>query len=222
MFKELKRILKAHEVIWYLINQEQKIQHRDKLLGNLWLLLNPTMMMIVLFFVFNEMRHIEVSFCLYLFSGLLVWDIFVKCMVGCTMCIHHRKELIHKFSMPLGIFPAAVVLHKIYDVICGMVAYAFIFIFIVLCFNHSLRVPWTMLLFPVWLAFFLMMTLGYGFILARIGVYFADIRDILDIFLRLGFFINPVFLKMDWFSPHFQIFYFIVNRFFNSNLLFII
>ena len=96
MFRELKRTFKSYQTIYFLVQQDLKIAHRDKVLGNIWVLLDPLLMMVVLFMVFRHIRHAGPIFVLYLLSGLLAWDVFQKVMRGATLSIRARKQLIHR------------------------------------------------------------------------------------------------------------------------------
>jgi lipopolysaccharide transport system permease protein len=211
MLAEIIRIIKCREIVFYLIDQEQKVLHRDKLLGNVWMLLNPLLMMIVLFWVFKNIRNQPAAFCLYVFTGLLAWDIFSKAIMGCTLCLRARKGLIQKFPLPLAIFPIAVVFRTFYNMVFGVLSYVAMFFFTKFIFLPQLSLSPYIFFLPVWMFFFMLMILGFGFILARIGVYFQDMKDIVEVLLRVGFFLNPIFLHINYFGPSTQPKYFLLN-----------
>jgi ABC-type polysaccharide/polyol phosphate export permease len=211
MFTELKRIYASRNVIRYIIWKEIKTSHRDKLLGNLWSLLDPLLMMLVLFFVFQRIRNATPVFTLYLFTGLIAWEIFSKCLVGSSLCLKRYKPYIHKFPLPLSIFPTAIVLHKLNDFAWGFAAFLLIYLALRWATTYSLPVPAAVALLPVWIVGYLALTLGLCLILARIGVFFNDVADITAILLRIGFFINPVFIDMSHIAPRFHELYFLLN-----------
>jgi len=212
IFREIRQIVRSRRIISYLIHQEIRTAHRDKLLGNVWMLLDPLLMMMVLFLVFRNIRHTNASFCLYLLSGLLAWDIFTKSITGSTNCLRANRGVVKKFPLSLAIFPVYIVLHKIHDVVWGLSAYMLIFVGIRLLSTEALPTPWQVVLLPVWLFFFLLMTLGLCYIVAAIGVFFRDMNDIVSILLRLQFFISPVFIKVQAsFPAHLHKLYFLIN-----------
>lgn len=212
MFKELRRLVRAKEIILYLIVQQLKSSHRDKLLGNIWSLLNPLSMMLVFYFVFHTVRQAPISFMLYFLSGILAWESFSVPMRGTSLALKRRKDLIQKFPVPLGVFPAAIVLQRIYDFLWGFLAYLVIYLALRLFADHSLSFSLAgVALLPIWVFFYLTFTLGVSFIVARLGVLFADMDDITGIILQAGYFLNPVFLDMSYIPAKYHKLYLLLN-----------
>lgn len=209
---EIIRLVRSHQIIMYQVDRYLRTAHRDKVLGNLWTLLDPLLMMLVLFFVFHHVRKASIIFTLYLFAGLLAWDIFSKSITGCTGCLRASKHIAHKFPVPLAVFPVAIVVQKVYDALWGLLAYIVIFIGVRVLSDDPLPIDWRVLLLPIWLFFFLLLTLGFGLIVARVGVLFRDMTDIVAVLLRMGFFANPIFITVQEHIPaHLHRQYFLLN-----------
>ena len=138
MFQRIKQLIKSREIVYYLIWREIKTSHRDKFLGNLWMLLDPLLMTMVLYFIFQKLRARGDIFCLYLLLGLLGWSVFQKSVGASTNCLRANKGVIHKFPLPLVIFPAAIVLHKVFDIAWGLIA----FLVLVWIYHESFRLKW--------------------------------------------------------------------------------
>jgi len=194
VWSEIRKIYACREVIWNLTSHELKAAHRHKLLGNLWALLDPLLMMLVLFFVFSGLRKMGYDYALYIFSGLIAWEFFARNLLNATNCIRRQKSLIYKVPIPMGVFPIATMLRQFNDFLWGLVA----FIFMKFFSEAPLESYFYILLFPLLFFFFCMFTLGISFIIASLGVFFLDIVNIMGVLIRLGFFLNPVFWPMEW------------------------
>jgi ABC-type polysaccharide/polyol phosphate export permease len=83
-----------------------------------------------------------------------------------------------------------------------------------------LVIPWRMLFLPAWLFFYLLFTLGCAMILARIGVFFRGMANTLAVIIRIGFFVNPIFLTLNTIPQNFQKWYLLVNPLAGMMLIF--
>lgn len=189
MWAEIKRIFSYRVIITHLAGTELKAAHRHKFLGNLWALLDPLCMMVVLFFVFYHMMHRSYEYALFLFSGLIVWDFFMNNITNAATCIRRQKVLIHKVPLPMGIFPIATMLRLLNDFAWGVLA----FIIMKLFTQVPIQSYATLLLLPVLLFFYCIFILGVSYIIAFLGVFLLDMPNVLGFVLRLGFFVNPIF-----------------------------
>lgn len=195
MWNELKRVWGCRDVLFHLTSSDLKAAHRHKLLGNLWALLDPLLMMLVLYFVFAHLRAREKGpeFALYLLSGLIVWNFFTHNLTQSPSVIRRQKSLIHKVPLPMTLFPLSNMLRHLHDLKWGLAAYAAIKLFTQAPVDSFVHFVW----FPIILVFFCLFTLGLSLIFACLGVFLVDVTNILAVALRLGFFLNPIFWTMN-------------------------
>jgi len=89
------------DLIWTLTISDLKVKYQNSILGFGWSLLNPLLMMLVLYAVFiNIFRVSQENFALYLLVGLIVWRFFA---IGTTMAmssITGRPALVTKIYIP--------------------------------------------------------------------------------------------------------------------------
>lgn len=211
LLHELKKLYDSRAIVQQIIGQYLKTAHRDKVLGNVWMLLEPLAFMLVLWAVFVKLRHSSIAYALYVLSGLIAWDIFQKSVVASALCLRANRNLIHKHPIPMTVFPTAIVLHKIHDFLWGFLAYCLLFFIFRFFSDEALPVPILTVMLPIWLIGYLMMTLGCAFIVSSVGTFFRDTADIVTILMRLGFFLNPVFLGMDMIPAGIHKYYFLLN-----------
>ena len=77
MTKYIENFMKFRPLLNELVSRDIKIKYRRSVLGVLWTLLNPLLMMIVLSIVFSNLFKFDVeNFPLYLLSGQVIFNYF--------------------------------------------------------------------------------------------------------------------------------------------------
>lgn len=163
-----------------------KNNHRDKLLGLLWTLLDPLMMMLVYLFLVMIVFHNRVhQFPIYLYTGLIAWRYFSLSCTSASTCFKNNRALILASSFPRVIIPLSVVLSSAYDFIFSAIVLVFLYLI--------LQVPISFLVVFVPLVFLLqtLFNLGWAMMIAVIGVRFTDLSNILTFVMRLGWYLSP-------------------------------
>lgn len=189
-FKKYKPLLKE------LVTRDLKVKYRRSILGYLWSLLNPLLMMAVMTLVFSYMFRFDIpNFPLYLICGQTLWSFFNE---STTMAMHSilaNGSLIRKVYIPKFIFPISRVLSSFVTMSFSLVA-----ILIVMLLT---RVPLTpaLLLFPVPLAFLLLFSMGIGMVLSALSVYFRDIVHLYGVVTLAWMYLTPIFYPVSALPP---------------------
>src|SRR5215467_397856 len=86
--KELIRsTLRYRELIWALALKELKLRYKRSVLGFLWALLNPALMMAVLTIVFSTILRFNIPhYAIFLLSVLLPWTFFSQSLSYAAEC----------------------------------------------------------------------------------------------------------------------------------------
>lgn len=189
---QARALFRRRETIRFLTISGLQAGHRDKVLGNLWSLLDPLLFMAVYYFVFGVLFNLagagrRLDFLLYIFAGIVGFR-FADGVVGQAVnCIRANRGIIHQTNVPKGVFPVSIALARFYDFLCGVLVLMVIILLVG-------RVPGLqILLVPVLLGLFLIMVLGLSFISADIGVFFVDANNVITVFMRLMFYLSPIF-----------------------------
>src|SRR5271157_3762924 len=89
------------ELIWALALRELKIRYRRSVLGFMWALLNPALMMAVLTLVFSTIMRFPIPhYAVFLLSVLLPWTFFSQALAYGVESIVSNGDLIKKVSLP--------------------------------------------------------------------------------------------------------------------------
>jgi lipopolysaccharide transport system permease protein len=167
-------------------------------------MLNPLMMLIVLYFVFSNVFKQQQNFAVYMLIGLLAWRFFSIGTMSALNSIVGRPSLVTKIYIPRQILTLSTVLSSL---ISSMLEFI-VLIPILIILGAGLQI--TILLFPVVQVLFFFIIYGLALLLASTYVYFRDLNQIWDVLLQLGMFLSPIVYPLS-IIPDKYVFFYMLN-----------
>src|SRR5947209_9661904 len=110
MLELVRDTYRYRELIWALALKELKIRYKRSVLGFLWALLNPMLLMLVLTLVFSTVMPIKIPqghYAIFLLSVLLPYTFFSQSLTYAAESIVGNGNLIKKVAVPKLVFPMA-------------------------------------------------------------------------------------------------------------------
>ncbi|TWA82805.1 lipopolysaccharide transport system permease protein [Azospirillum brasilense] len=178
-----------------LVRREIESRYRGSLLGVVWALLTPILMLAVFTFVFSVVFQArwggstggKGEFALILFAGLIVFNMFSEALNRSPSLVLENPSYVKKVVFPLEVLPWVMVLSSLFQVAISLG--------ILLLFHLAVigLPPLSVLFLPlVWLPL-LLLCLGTGFLFGALGVYLRDLRSITPVASQLLMFLSPLF-----------------------------
>ena len=193
---DARELTRFWPVLQNMVTQELRIRYQRSVLGFLWTLINPILMMIVLTAVFSQLMGMDwKTYAVYLFAGMLPWGLFSGGLTECSNSIVANESLIRKIYLPKLIFPLAKVLINLTTCVLSLVALYFVIWLLGSQFSTA------MLLLPVAIALLTAFTLGLGLILAVSNTFFRDTSHLIGVILQAWYFATPVIYEMSKLGP---------------------
>lgn len=189
-----------------LIIRDFKVKYKRSVLGILWSLLYPLLTMAVMAVVFSQMFKFNVegvNYLVYLLTGLVIFNYFNEASTGAMSSVVSNFSLINKVYIPKYIFPLSKVLFVSINFLLTLIPLLFIILFTgegdTKCYIniYYLVLPYVFLCL---LAF----TLGSGFILSTVSIFFRDMFYIYGVIITLWNYLTPVFYDISMLSPTVQ------------------
>ena len=179
---------KNMNVVFELVRRDLKKKYRGSVLGIIWSLLNPLLMMIVLTIVFsNVFRFDTKNYPLYLITGQVLFGFFSEATSISRLSIISNFSLIKKIYVTKWLFPFSSVTFSFVNAIFSLIA-----VFIIVCFTGG-KFYWSYLLIPVVYIYLFVFSLGIGLILASVTVFFRDMMYLYNVFLTILMYLTPIF-----------------------------
>jgi len=177
-YRELIRILTVSDL---------KVKYQSSVLGFAWSLLNPLLMMLVLYFVFSNVFMMrENNFALYLLIGIISWRFMANGTMSSLSAIVGKPSLVTKIYIPRQVLVLSTVLSSF---ISSLLEFLVLVPLLVLL---GAGLSATILVFPlIHIAYFLVVY-GISLALASLYVYYRDLNQIWDVLLQIGFFLSPI------------------------------
>lgn len=176
-----------------LARRDLEARFRGSFLGLVWLLGAPLASLTVFAFVFSRVfssRWPNVddpkSFALILFTGLIIYAAFAENLQRATGLILENPSYVKKVAFPLEVLPWSAVAASLGTAISSTLILLVFYLFFL-----GLP-PVTALWAPLIVAPLLLMTVGLSFILATMGVFLRDLRQMMPIITQLLMFLGPV------------------------------
>jgi ABC-type polysaccharide/polyol phosphate export permease len=176
------------ELVKNLVLKDLKLKYRGSVLGFMWSLLNPLMMIGVYAVAFTYILNNRVeNFVFLLLLGILPWGFFVGSANMATGAIIDSGSLMKSVRFPPAILPIATVLFNLAQYLLTIVVFLPV---MMLLYRIPLAGP--MLLYPIFLGLQVLFTMGVALLLAAGTAFFRDIRHLLEIALSIMFWLTPI------------------------------
>ena len=185
--------VKYRALINQLVQRDIKTKYRRSVLGLLWTVLNPLLMMTVLSIVFSYFfsRYGDVeNFPVYLLCGQVIFNFFNESTSIAMGSIVHSGELIKKVYVPKYLFPITKVMSSGVNLLSSMIA-----LVIVMVATRS-RVTPTVLLAVFPLLYILLFSTGVSLFLSAAAVSFRDLMHLYSVVTTAWMYLTPVIYPM--------------------------
>lgn len=195
-------LMQYRDLIWNLTITDLKIKYQSSVLGFAWSLLNPLLMMLVLYFVFsNVFRFTQEHFALYILVGLIAWRFLANGTSVAMMSIVGKPSLVTKIYIPRQILVLSSTLSSFISSIlefCVLIPLLFIF---------GANITPYVLFFPIVHVIFFFIVYGLSLMVAAMYVYYRDLTQIWEVVIQIGFFLSPIVYPISMIPAQYLPFY---------------
>lgn len=182
-----------------LVTREVKRKYARSYLGIVWSVLNPLMSMAIMSMIFSTMfrRSIE-NFPIYYLTGNIFWQMFSGATNSAMTALVDNKTLLMKVKMPKQTF----VLARVYTALTnfGYTCIAYLLMLVI----FRIELSWTIVLFIFPVIFTLLFSMGIGYLLSILYVFFGDIKHLYSVVLTLWMYLCAIFYPVTQLSEQMQ------------------
>jgi len=130
------------------------------------------------------------EFALILFAGLIVFNLFAECFNRAPGLILANANYVKKVVFPLELLPWVIMGSALFHVAISLFVWF-------IAFTIFVGVPHiTAFMLPLVLLPFIMLTMGFTWLLASLGVFLRDIGQIIGIVTTAIMFLSPLFFPV--------------------------
>ncbi|ASK62146.1 teichoic acid ABC transporter permease [Virgibacillus phasianinus] len=196
---------------FYLIKRlsayEIKNQNKNNYLGMAWEVINPSVQILIYWFVFGALRDrnpieivpgMEVPFINWLLAGFILWIFFYQATIQGSKSIYTRLRMLSKMNFPMSIIPNFVIFSKFY-------IHLFMLMIAVIIFQltgYYVNIYYFQLVYFLFATFCLIFSISL--ITSTLSTIIRDVHMFLNSTLRMGLYLSgvlwPITILQDF--PH--------------------
>lgn len=185
-----EEIWRYNELFYFFTWRDIKIKYKQTLLGFLWAILQPLLMMLIFTFFFGRALAIPTQglpYPVFVFSGLLLWTMFASGMTNASNSMVNNALIIKKIYFPRIIIPVSSILVALFDFVIAFLLFSVILIYYQQPISLDALIYW-----PLAVLLTAVATLGPGCLLAALNVKYRDFRYVIPFLVQILFFLTPI------------------------------
>lgn len=184
------------EFLKNLVVRDLKVRYRNSVLGFIWSLLNPLLMMAVFSIVFGVLLQQGIpNYPIFILVALLPWNFHSASVMGSVNSIAGNGHLVKRVYFPREILPVSLVLSNLVNFLLALPV-----LFLIKLVLGSPFSGWILLL-PLIVVLQTMFLSGVCLFVSSVNVYLRDTEVIVDVFMLAWFFLSPIVYNMEQLSP---------------------
>lgn len=205
MFKNLKLMIEKNSFLFEeLVKRDFKKKYKRTILGFLWSMLSPLMMLGVISFVFSQFfgRTIE-YYVLYILAGQIVFAYFSESTNTGMVSLLNNASIFSKINVPKFLF----VLSRNISALINFLLTVLIFFCFVFAYGIEPRLLMLLIIYPI--ICLIIFNYGIGLILSALFIFFRDMQYLYSLLLQVVMYGSAIFYSIDMLSKSYQtVFYF--------------
>ena len=185
----LRELGRGVDIGLHLCRLELALRHRGSVLGWLWSLGPPLLLLVATYFLFTRIIPLEIeNYPVFLLTGILAWSWFARSLTEGTGSLEARRDLVLRPGFATELLPLAVVIVALVDYLLALP------ILLVATATTTGLHP-TIALLPLLLLIQLVLSVGLALAMAPLQILVRDMRQFATLAVTLGFWFTPVFYR---------------------------
>ena len=169
-----------------------RMRYRRSVLGFVWSLLNPLLVMMVISVVFSLIFKQEIrTFSLYIFSGLAPWGYISSSILGGCQALINGEGFMKKVYVPKLLFPLIFVSTETVNFLFSIVS------LYILALLFGATLSWKIIFLPLIILIIFIFNFGWAILFSVITVYFRDFSQIMAVVFQALFYVIPIVYPLE-------------------------
>lgn len=190
-------VIRSRALLYDLFWKDLRAKYRRAVIGLLWAVLQPVLMMLILTFVFGYLLRdlmagrtggSEHTYAVFLLAGLVPWQFLVVGLTGATQSLVANQDLIKKVYFPRETVPLSAVLYSVVNFGIGFVTFLVVLSVLEGPGTLGLGLVFAPLVFLVQLV----LITGLSLLCSALNVLYRDVAYMVEVALTFGFYATPI------------------------------
>ena len=186
----MRRLYVNRGLIWQLALHDLRARYAATLVGSVWAIVNPVVVILVFWFVSTYGLRITFQtgppYFLVLFCGLIPWMMFNEALTGGAASVLNHQYLVRKIAFPLEILP-------IVNIVSATIVHGFLLALLVIILLVSGIHPTLHILQALYfLLALVVLATGLAWAFAALNVFNRDVGQALGAIMTVWFWMTPI------------------------------
>jgi ABC-type polysaccharide/polyol phosphate export permease len=184
---ELRDLVQHRHLARQLIHRDLTIRYKRSVLGFLWTMLHPLLMMLIFLVVFSNLFRFQTPhYETYFLSQYIAWTFFAQTITNVMAAVAWNGPLMKRVRVPPSIFALSATLSGLVNLLLST-----LMLFLIMFIAGAPLRP-SLLFLPVSLVIVAMFTFGVSLALSAVSVFFADVREMIQAALPALMYLTPI------------------------------
>lgn len=203
----LKELWEYRHLLLRLVRRDFLIHHQQTLLGPLWIVFQPIIMLVMYMLIFEKAVGLSTDGlppALFYLSGIILYNLFAECFSGTSFTFIQNGTLFGKVYFPRLVIPLSVVLVNL--IRFGIQFAIFFALLLILEPQNVIQYPirWIpSMLFAI--AVTALIGLGLGLIFSILTAKYRDLVNVIHLIVRVMMFATPIIYPISIVNEKFRI-----------------
>jgi ABC-type polysaccharide/polyol phosphate export permease len=179
-------------LIRYMVGANLKRTHADTVLGQLWWVLDPLLLMLIYVVLVGLIfRRATPDYPLFIFAAVLPWKWFSATLNAASTSVTGRESLLRQVPFPKLVLPVSATIASTVSFGVSLIALALMY-----AIYLDRLTPWVLAI-PLVAAVQFVFTLALAIALGAVNAFYRDVQNVLGHALRLWFYLSPGLYSID-------------------------
>lgn len=192
------------DLLYLLMIRDVRLRYKQTALGVIWVILQPLISSLIFAVIFGRFAGLpsgDVPYLLFVFAGILPWNLFSMALGRAGNSLIGDARLISKVYFPRMLIPVASSGAVLVDFAVALIV---MFVLMVL-FRWSITL--NILVLPFLLALTLLITVGMSLFFSALNVYYRDFMFALPFLIQVWMYASPVVYDASLVPAQWQVIY---------------
>ena len=186
-----RAVWRARAVVAALVARDLRGRYVGSTLGLFWSVVNPLAQLAIYTFVFSTVLSVrfgtsDMPFVLYLAAALFPWLAFQESVLRSATCLVDNSVLVKRVVFPIEVLPVQIAVTALVHQLIALV------LLLGLMFALGVSPHLSLLALPLLVVLQLLLTIGIGWTVAALHVYFRDTAQLLGVLFPMWFYLTPI------------------------------
>lgn len=190
--EELRDLARNAALLYELVHRDLTVRYKRSVLGFLWTMLHPLLLMLIFVVVFSAMfrgglPHYET----YFLSAYIAWNFFAQTTMNAMASVAWNGLLMKRVRVPQSIFTLSTVVSGLVNVGLSLL----VLFTIMLVVGAPLRA--TLWFLPVSLLIVGIFSFGAALALTAVSIFFGDVREMMQAAMPALMYLTPIIYPIE-------------------------